>query len=472
MKICPVILCGGIGTRLWPASQDSLPKQFLKFNSPYSLFQETILRVTNNQIFSQPLIICNEKFKFRTASDLEEINIDPLSIIVEPEQRNTAPAITAATLFLQKHHPELKNILVLSSDHYIQNKKQFLYKIEQLNSSNIQNFIVTFGITPDHPSTGYGYIKQGKKINDTLYEVKSFIEKPDQKTADILIKDKNIVWNSGIFFFQGQTLLQEISKYKPDIYKYSKKAVANITHDKYFYKLDKNAFSQCENISIDYAVLEKTNIASVFPLNIQWNDLGTWQSIHNITKKDKHNNAILGDQIHTTQTDNCLIYSDNKQITSVAHRVKDLNIVITDSVVLVSNKHYPEEIKEVYKQLKNKNIITEPSLEYRPWGYYKNILTTTNYKVKLLSINPNSQISLQYHHQRAEHWVITKGTASITIGNTLHTLERDQSIYVPKHEVHKIENKTNSILEIIEVQIGNYLGEDDIVRLEDKYNRT
>ncbi|MBP9792029.1 MAG: mannose-1-phosphate guanylyltransferase/mannose-6-phosphate isomerase [Rickettsiales bacterium] len=472
MKICPVILCGGIGSRLWPASQNSLPKQFLKFNSKYSLLQNTIFRISDTEVFSTPLIICSEKSKFRTASALEELNISPLSIIAEPEQKNTAPAITLAAMFLKKFHPELQQMLVLASDHLIEDEENFVDYIQTLKQSNPDNLIVTFGIKPTHPATGYGYINQGAEIQHNLFHVNNFIEKPLESTAKKLIQNNRNLWNSGIFFVSYNTLLSEIKLHKPSIYQHISDALEKSKKDDYFLNIPtKSDFSKCENISIDYAILEKTENIAVFPLDIKWNDLGTWQSIYNITKKDPNNNAILGKKIYPYKTQDCLIYSDNPRVSTVTHRVTDLNISITDNVILISNKQYPEEIKEVYNALKDVSDIKEPSLEYRPWGYYKNILTTTDYKVKLLSINPNSQISLQYHHRRAEHWVITKGVATITIGQTIHTLNRDQSIYVPQNEIHRIENKTLEVLEIIEVQVGEYLGEDDIVRLEDKYNR-
>lgn len=472
MKICPVILCGGIGSRLWPASQDSLPKQFLKFNSKYSLFQNTILRIMDKELFSSPIIICNEKYKFRTASELEELNISPLSILVEPEQKNTAPAITLAAMFLKKYHPDLQHMLVLSSDHLINDTEAFIHYITQLTEINTDNLLITFGIKPTTPATGYGYIKQGKKINSALFHVQKFIEKPSEKTAKQLILDEGNLWNSGMFFFTYNSFLNEIKTYKPQIYDYISDTVEHTQKEGVFYNISKaSKFSQCENISIDYAVLEKTNSASVLPVNIKWDDLGTWQSIYNATDKDINNNAILGNNIYPKDSQNCLVYSNNNKINTVLHRVQDLNVSVTDNVVLISHNKYPEEIKEVYNSLKDVPSIKEPSLEYRPWGYYQTILTTPFYKVKLLSLNPNSQISLQYHYKRAEHWVVIKGIATITIGKATHTLTRDQSIYVPKTEIHKIENQTPEILEIIEVQIGDYLGEDDIIRLEDKYNR-
>ncbi len=472
MKICPVILCGGVGSRLWPASQASLPKQFLKFNSKYSLFQNTILRITDKTLFSKPIIICSEKYKFRTASELESLNIEPLAIITEPEQKNTAAAITTAAMFLEKHHLELQKMLVLASDHIIEDTNNFLQYITNLNQANTKDLIVTFGIHPNYPATGYGYIKQSTPLHDSLFRVEQFIEKPPLDIAKKLIKNKANLWNSGMFFFYYNTLLKEIKHYKPELYHHISSTVNITKQDQYFYSIQPSSdFHKCESISIDYAIMEKTQNAAVLPIKIKWDDLGTWDSVYSTSQKDSNNNAILGKKIHTEKTQNCLIYSDNNMITTVAHRVNNLNISVTNNAVLISNNKYSEEIKAVYNKLKNEKDINEPSLEYRPWGYYKNILITDLYKAKLLSINPHSQISLQYHYKRAEHWVVTKGIASITIGDTLHTLERDQSIYVPKREIHRIHNKTNDLLEIIEVQIGDYLGEDDIVRLEDKYNR-
>lgn len=472
MKICPVILCGGVGSRLWPASQASLPKQFLKFNSKHSLFQNTILRVRDKSLFSKPIIICSEKYKFRTASELESLKIEPLVIITEPEQKNTAAAITTAAMFLEKHQPKLQKMLVLASDHIIEDPENFLQYISNLNQANTKDLIVTFGIHPNYPATGYGYIKQSTALHDSLFKVEEFIEKPPHDIAEKLIKNKANLWNSGMFFFYYNTLLKEIKHCKPDIYHYISNTVNTTKKEQCFYNIQQNSdFQKCENISIDYAIMEKTENAAVLPIKIKWDDLGTWDSVYSTSQKDSNNNAILGKKIHTEKSENCLIYSNNNTITTVAHRVNNLNISVTNNAVLISNNKYSEEIKAVYNKLKAEKDINEPSLEYRPWGYYKNILITDLYKVKLLSINPHSQISLQYHHKRAEHWVVTKGTASITIGDTLHTLERDQSIYVPKKDIHRIENKTDKILEIIEVQIGEYLGEDDIVRLEDKYNR-
>ena len=473
MRMCPVILCGGSGSRLWPASRETLPKQFLRFGEQHSLFQQTVLRITNAELFTAPLVICSDKYKFRIASELEELGIKPLAIITELVSCNTALAITLASLYLTEYFPQYHRMLVLASDHAINDLPKWHEQLAKISSYDLQNYLVTFGVVPEYPATGYGYIAIGDVVADGLYKVKKFIEKPSQVVAAKLVATSGHFWNSGMFLFNYDTLLKEIATYKPKLLEQANQLLERASNQFDFIIFgEEGDWQDIENVSIDYAVFELTDKALVYPLDLKWCDLGTWTAVYQNASKDSAQNAILGKNIYIENARNCLIYSDYSEIATVMHRVKDLNVIVTQDAILISDPAYPEEIKNIYHKLKvqNAKLLRSP-IEFRPWGYFRTILDTEYYKVKLLSINPASKISLQYHCRRAEHWVVIKGVASITLGDKQHILEQDQSLYVPKKELHRIANNTAAVLEIIEVQIGDYLGEDDIIRVEDQYLR-
>lgn len=469
-KIIPVIVSGGIGTRLWPISRENHPKQFLKIDGIYSLFQKTILRAVDKDIFSEPIIICNESHKFKIASELEDLNVKA-TIIIEPIQKNTASAIALAAHYAYKHHGSDATILVLPADHIIKEEDVFLRTIESA-SKNVSDFIITFGIKSTLPSVHYGYMNAGSSVFDEGFRVEKFVEKPELNTAVRYLESGKYFWNSGMFLFTVKTYLSELKKYLLETFLLTKECIEKAKEVFNFLQIDQSTFEKCSNISIDYGILEKTDKACIMPLNVSWHDLGTWASLYEYYEKDTNNNAIIGENIFETNSKNCMVYSNsNKHV--VLNNLEDLIIAVTEDAILIINKNSTDEIKKIYKDFQDKNndIVKTSTQSYRPWGYYKDLLVGENHRVKLIRLNPHSKISLQYHHKRAEHWVITKGEAYITKGDKKFILKQDESIYIPSNEVHMIENKSDSCLEFIEVQVGSYVGEDDIVRLEDKYGR-
>ena len=469
--IIPVILCGGVGSRLWPVSRKTHPKQFLKIDGKHSLFQKTIFRVKNSKIFNAPIIICNESYKFKIASELEEIGIKPEAIIIEAEGRNTCPAISLAAHYVKDQLKSNDQILILPADHIIEEESRFLDYI-QTASKGLSNCLMTFGITPVYAATGYGYIQIGKELSPGVNQVKQFTEKPDKDTAQKFIDTNEYYWNSGMFLFDTETYLLELQKHKPEIFEYTKKAISNSTKIFNFIQIDKDAFSRCEDISIDYAIFEHTAKASVMPIDIKWHDLGNWQSIYDYHSKDSNNNVSVGHNINANTSKNCLVYSDNKSHI-ILHKVDNIFVIATKDAVLVVNRNNTEEVKTIYNKLKAEDgdIVNHSSKHYRPWGYYEDLLVTNQYRVKLIQLNPHSEISLQYHNKRAEHWVITQGYAQITRGKETFTLKKDESVYIPVGKLHQIKNTTYTNIEFIEVQVGDYVGEDDIVRVKDLYQR-
>lgn len=469
-KIIPVILCGGIGTRLWPISRENHPKQFLKIDGIHSLFQKTILRIIDKDKFSDPIIICNESHKFKIASELEDLNVKA-TIIIEPTQKNTASAIALAAHYAYAHYGQDSTLLVLPADHIIKEENIFLRTIETA-SKNVSDAIITFGIKPTFPSINYGYIKAGVSICDEGFRVEKFVEKPELKIAIKYLESGKYFWNSGMFLFSVKTYLSELKKYLPENFILTKECIEKAKEAFNFLQIDQSTFEKCSNISVDYGILEKTDKACVMPLNVSWHDLGTWTSLYEYYEKDTNNNAMIGENIFETNSKNCMVYSNsNKHV--VLNNLEDLVIAVTEDAILIINKNSTDEIKKIYKDFQDSNndIVKTSTQSYRPWGYYKDLLVGDNHRVKVIRLNPRSKISLQYHHKRAEHWVITKGEACITKGDKKLILKQDESIYIPSNEVHMIENKSDSYLEFIEVQVGSYVGEDDIVRLEDKYGR-
>jgi mannose-1-phosphate guanylyltransferase len=469
--IIPVILCGGVGSRLWPVSRKTHPKQFLKIDGKHSLFQKTALRVNNSKIFSSPIIICNESYKFKIASELEEIGIKPEAIIIEEEGKNTCPAISLSAHYIKQQLQLNSQMLILPADHIIEEESGFLEYIKTA-AKNLSKHLMTFGITPTYAATGYGYIQIGEKLFPGINKVKKFTEKPDKDTAKEFISTNEYYWNSGMFLFDTGTYLSELQAHKLEIFNYTKKAIANSKKIFNFIQIDKEVFSKCEDISVDYAIFEKTLKTVLMPINIKWYDLGNWQSIYDYHSKDSSNNVSIGDNINANTSKNCLVYSDSKSHI-VLHKVDNIFVIVTNDAVLVVNKNHAEEVKTIYNKLKadESDIVNHSNKHYRPWGYYEDLLVTQKYRVKLIQLNPHSQISLQYHNKRAEHWVITQGYAQITLEKETFTIKKDESVYIPVGKLHQIKNTADSYIEFIEVQIGDYVGEDDIVRVKDPYKR-
>ena len=473
-SIIPVILCGGTGSRLWPLSRQSYPKQFLSINSKAnkSLLQSTQERIKNINGLKDPILICNEEHRFLVAEQMREINIKPNSILLEPIGRNTAPAIVLAALKAVEMEKD-PILLVLSSDHFIGNQSQFIKVINEGIQYAERERLVTFGVIPDSPDTGYGYIKSelpldGSKVYGS--NIESFIEKPDLETAKELIKDKRYTWNSGMFIFKANSILKEIKNHAPIILKYCKEALEESLFDLDFQRLKKEVFKKCPNISIDVAVMEKTNIGTVLPLEAKWTDIGSWDSVWKISNKDINNNFIKG-KVLAKDTTNCYLRSEKRLITTIG--IKDLIIIETSDAILVAEKSKSQEVKNVVNLLKEHGISEgqEHKKIYRPWGFYESIIDEERWQVKIINVKPGEKLSLQKHHHRSEHWIVVSGTANVEIDGKQTTLHENQSSYIPIGSKHRLSNPGKIMLKLIEVQSGSYLGEDDIQRFEDNYGR-
>ena len=473
-KILPVILCGGQGTRLWPLSRKSFPKQFLSINSlnKKSLLQNTQQRLAGIKDLMEPILVCNSKHRFLVAEQMREINIKPKSILLEPFGKNTAPAIILAAL----KSLEIENdphLLILSADHQINNEKKFRDLIEIGKLYSEDHKLVTFGVIPSSPETGYGYIQTEKPFNLKNiegYEILKFIEKPNFEKAKELIKDKCFSWNSGIFLFRAKTIINEIKILNPEIYNACTKTLSNSENDLDFQRLDAKSFADCPNISIDNAVMENTNKGIVLPLDTDWSDIGSWKSVWENSDKDILGNVTNGNVI-SKETENCYFHSDSKLLVSLG--LKDLVIINTDDATLVAEKNQSENIKKLVGELQLKNI-KEANFHkkgYRPWGFYMEIIEDQKWKVKIIHVNPGAELSLQMHHHRSEHWIVLRGTAEVVLENKKIVLTENESTYIPLGAVHRLSNPGKIALKIIEVQSGSYVGEDDIVRFEDNYGR-
>ena len=465
MQIIPVILSGGSGTRLWPLSRKQHPKQYLSLADEQTMLQATIQRLQGLENLATPIVICNQEHRFLVAEQLQQINIEKPTIILEPEGKNTAPAIAAAA-----HYIKDGLMLVLPADHIIQDIQAFHQTIKIAIKQAEQDKLTTFGITPTEPNTGYGYIEKFSEMEDHACKIKRFVEKPNLKTAKQYLEDGNYLWNSGMFLFTAQNYLKELNKYNPQISESCKQAVEKAKQDYDFLRLDPTAFSESPADSIDYAVMEKTENAVVVPLDAEWNDIGNWSALYQIGEKDKNNNVIKGNAI-TTETSNSYINANHHMIATIG--VDNLIIVDTADATLVASKDKTQQVKQIIEQLQQQNR-TEEQLHrkvYRPWGWYDTIDNGHRFKVKRICVNPGATLSLQKHYHRAEHWIVVKGTAQIINGEQKELLNENQSTYIPIGTSHRLENPGKLPLEMIEVQSGSYLEEDDIERLDDNYGR-
>ncbi|HBR4419105.1 TPA: mannose-1-phosphate guanylyltransferase/mannose-6-phosphate isomerase [Klebsiella pneumoniae] len=470
--ILPVIMAGGTGSRLWPMSRELYPKQFLRLGSEFSMLQETIFRLDGLDV-SDPMLICNEQHRFLAAEQLRQINKNTNNIILEPVGRNTAPAIALAALSALKNNDD-PLLLVLAADHVIEDVQSFHKAVKDAVTYAEKGKLVTFGIVATGPETGYGYIHRGKLQSDDAvsYSVKSFVEKPNLETAIKYIESGEYYWNSGMFLFKASQYLQELSKFRPDILEACEKSVASISYDAIadFIRINQDAFLSCPDESIDYAVMEKTEEAVVIPLDAGWNDVGSWSALWDVQEKDQNGNLLTGDVfIHNSA--NCYINTDETFVAAIG--VENLVIVNTKDAVLVIDKSKVQDVKKAVEYLKlNKRREYRLHREsYRPWGHHDKIVNQPRYHINRLTVKPGGKFSLQKHLHRAEHWVVLSGTAEVTLEDKKFLLTENQSTFIPVGATHMLENPGKIPLELLEIESGSYLGEDDIVRLKDYYGQ-
>ncbi len=471
-RIVPVILSGGSGTRLWPLSRSMRPKQFIDRVGEESLFQQTLTRLSGIEGIADPIIVCNDEHRFLVAEQLQELGIDNRTIILEPVGRNTGPAIAVAAAHLQMNgDPEEDLMLVLPADHRIHEVDAFVTAVKLARESAGDHSLVTFGITPDRPATGYGYIKAaGTGGHLSVAAVEKFVEKPDLASAESYIADGSYYWNSGMFLFSPQACLDEYGQYCPEICEHASAALAAASEDLDFLRLEKAAYEQCPNISVDYAVLERSGRVKVVPLDAGWTDVGSWTSLWESGNKDSHGNVTRGDVL-LESVNNSYIHSENKLVTALG--VDDLIIVETHDGLLVTSKQHDQDIKRVVDRLKqlDRSEVELHRKAFRPWGNYDCLDNGERFQVKRIMVKSGEQISMQKHFHRAEHWIVVSGTAEVTRGDETFMLSENEAAYIPLGEKHRLKNPGKVPLEIIEVQSGTYLGEDDIVRFDDEYGR-
>ena len=469
--IFPVILSGGSGTRLWPLSRAALPKQFLQLASNRTLFQETVTRLDGLPDIAAPIVVCNNNHRFLVAEQLLEIDQHPLFQILEPVGRNTAPAVAIAAFAAQERDADAV-LLVMPADHLIADKLKFHKAIQAALVLTEQDRLVTFGIEPSEPSTGFGYIERGTPLNvdHPAFTVARFVEKPDLDTAKSFLATGDFFWNSGMFVFKAALYLRELQAFRPDIYQATHDAWSQSTRDLDFCRLDEKIFTACPSESIDYAVMEHTKSAAMVTVNIGWSDIGSWTALANAANCDEQGNSLRGD-VYIDQTTNSYIRAETRMVAVIG--VKDLVVVETADAVLVMHKDQAQDVKQTVEYLKiakrTEHLIHQRA--YRPWGYYEGIDIGERFQVKRIMVKPGAKLSLQMHYHRAEHWIVVSGTAKITCGNEEKLLHENQSTYIPIGETHRLENVGKLPLFLIEVQSGSYLGEDDIVRFEDVYKR-
>lgn len=485
LSIQPVILSGGSGSRLWPMSRAMYPKQLLPMITEKSLLQDTVSRLDNLDINYQdirmlePVVVCNEAHRFFVAEQMLELGKTKAQIILEPEGKNTAPALTLAALTIAKNNKDTI-MLVMPADHVIKDIDEFHSVIAGGAEYANTHHLVTFGITPDRAETGYGYIKKGKPIageHAIATSIAQFVEKPDLDTAQGYFESGNYLWNSGMFMMKALDWLEAIAQFNPEMASCVESAWEKGEQDKDFYRVDKPIFKSCPSDSIDYAVMEKVASApvesistAVIPLDAGWSDVGAWSSLWEVSEKDNSGNVTRGD-VFVHDSKNCLIYSEHRHAAGLG--IEDLVIVDTADALLVSKKENAQDVKHVVSWLKNqeRKEHLEHRKVYRPWGCYEGIDSGERYQVKRISVKVGASLSLQLHHHRAEHWIVVKGTAQVTRNEEVFLLTENQSTYIPLGVKHRLENKGNIPLEMIEVQSGSYLGEDDIVRFDDVYGR-
>ncbi|RMB12416.1 mannose-1-phosphate guanylyltransferase/mannose-6-phosphate isomerase [Eilatimonas milleporae] len=470
--ITPVILSGGSGTRLWPLSRSKLPKQFLKLFGDKSLFQSTVERVAPRYGFRPPLVISNTDHRFLVNEALAQAGVGAEGILLEPFGRNTAPAAALAALMVAENNPGAL-LLIMPSDHVILDMAGFHKAVETAASAAAQGYLCCFGMTPDAPETGYGYIAGGDPLDGATgaYVIESFREKPDVQTARRYLEDGKYSWNSGMFLFRADTLLQAMEEYQKPMLDALRAVMGALTNDLDFLRLDPDLFAAVPSDSIDYAIMEKTGRAAIVPAEFGWSDLGSFSSLWAVEDKDEHGNVTVGDVMMEDCRD-CLVHGGDRLVTALG--IQDLIIVATDDAILVSDKNRDQDVKRIVSRIKaaEREEADLHTTVYRPWGSYRSITVGGRYQVKEITVYPGKRLSLQMHHHRAEHWVIVSGTAMVTRDDETVLMKEDESIYLPLGCRHRLENPGKTPLTLIEVQTGSYLGEDDIVRFDDDFGRT
>ena len=468
--IIPVILSGGSGTRLWPLSRRMHPKQLLPLINDTSMLQDTITRLTGSPDIDHVMVICNDDYRFMVAEQVKETDIATNEIILEPMGRNTAPAIALAA-FNAVRDGDDPVLLVLPADHVIADVDSFQGALQLGKQQAEAGKLVTFGILPDTPETGFGYIKARSTGGDeAVYAVDQFVEKPDAETATNYLADGHYYWNSGMFMFKAMTYLEALQIHSAEIYQASQAAFKAAIRDSDFVRVDKNEFESCPSDSIDYAVMEKVDNAVVIPVDIGWSDVGSWSALHDVGDVDDQGNTLIGD-VKSGLTTNSYVRANNRLVVTLG--VDNMIVVDTDDALLVANRENVQDIKAIVEQLskENREEVDLHKSVYRPWGHYQGIDAGPHYQVKRITVSPAAAISLQLHHHRSEHWIVVSGTAKVTRGDEEFIISENESTYIPLGEKHRLENIGKIPLRLIEVQTGSYLGEDDIVRFEDIYGR-
>ena len=468
-QIVPVIMCGGAGTRLWPVSRESMPKQFVPLVGKDSTFQQVLERIADPELFGRPIVITNTDFRFVVAEQLRESDVEA-DIVLEPMRRDSGPAVAVSAVLAAARDRDAL-VLVLAADHVIRKPDEFRAACQRAAAAAAEGRIVTFGIEPTHPATSYGYIRPGEKLNGaSARTVEAFVEKPDAATAANYVAQKYL-WNSGNFLFHAATMLAEIERFEPAMAEAAKAAVDGLTRDLDFLRLAGEPFARAPKKSIDYAVMQRTKLAAVVPTDLGWSDIGSWSSVWDVLDHDAAGNATDGPVV-MLDSRNSLVHSEESVLTTVIG-LDDVIVVSTADAVLVSARTKSEQVKELVEQLKahNHRAAIEHRRIYRPWGYYQDVDIAPRYRVKRIVVKPGTKLSLQKHFHRSEHWVVVKGTAEITLGNDVRSVHENESVYIPIGSIHRLANPGKIPLELIEVQVGSYLGEDDIVRLDDVYGR-
>ncbi len=467
--LIPVIMCGGAGTRLWPVSRESMPKQFVALVGAQSTFQQLLGLLRGEPTFARPIVITNSDFRFIVAEQMRECGVEG-DIVLEPIRRDSAMAVAVASVIAARRDPSA-TVLVLAADHVVRDHPAFVGACREAIAAAAEGRIVTFGITPTFPATKYGYIRPGAALNGAAaFAVEAFVEKPDAPTAGRYIAE-NYLWNSGNFVFRAEVMLNELAQFEPEIAKAGELAVSGMTRDLDFFRLPAEAFEHVPKKSFDYAVMERTNRAAVVPMDCGWSDIGSWSAVWDVLEHDANGNASTGPVV-LLNSHNSLAHSDDSILTAVVG-LDNVIVVSTPDAVLVTAQHSAEQVKDLVEELKsqNRDQAVRHLRVYRPWGYYQGIDIGSRHQVKRIVVKPNAMLSLQKHFHRSEHWVVVRGTAEVTIGTETRAVHENESTYIPIGSVHRLANPGKIPLELIEVQAGSYLGEDDIVRLTDEYGR-